>query len=227
MAKKISIAPIVGMTTEQAGRMADRLTTRCRKDGLTFSKDIVQDVLEHEGGELTQEQFEALRRRVERRSEMIVRRTTVNRDQTPKQLIDATGRKEYLNDEVLKTMPRQDTGTERYPEEVDMYFFNVGRYLTIDEQERVLAEYGLAPDYYAQTQVNIDDKSFADKHPNAAQWDNRDGQASYVAFYRSDGGRFVGCSRYGFDWRVDWWFAGRRPRNFLHYSSLCRRSFFS
>ena len=136
----------------------------------------------------------------------IVRRVTVNRDQTPEQMINATGRKPYVIAGVLNTMPRQGTGTE----EVELYFFNPGRLLTIDEQVQELAAYGLVPDYYAQIQVNIDDPSFADEHPNGAQWDNKGEQASFFQFSRWDVGRSVLCRRGGGDWSGDWWFAGVR-----------------
>jgi hypothetical protein len=137
---------------------------------------------------------------------MIVRHVTVNRNQAPAQKLDATGRKQYIDKKVLKTMPRQGAGTE----EVDVYFFNLGRYLTIDEQERELAAAGLEPDYYAQVQVNIDDPSFADEHLNGAQWDSKDGQSSYIAFGRSGGGRSVSIGRNGSGWDVGWWVGGVR-----------------
>lgn len=205
------VAPIIEVepiTTEQLGRLSDRLIAKCRKHAAELPKSASQQVLEDEGDELVKEMFESLRKRVERRAKLIVRHVTVNRDLTPMQLVDATGRKKYVNEDVLKTMPRQGTGTEDF----DMYFFNEGRYLTIDEQEKILAKYGLEPDYYGQTQANIDDSAFADEHPNGAQWDNKDGQASYVTFSGWGAGRGVDCRRGGHGWLGVWWFAGRRPR---------------
>ena len=202
------VAPITvteEITKEQIGRASDRFAERCRKNALSLPKTASQQVLEDEGDALAQEMFEAFRRRVERRSKVIVRRVTVNRDQTPEQMIAATGRKQYIDAKVLKTLPRQGSGTEEF----DMYFVPAERYLTIDEQEKLLADYGLVPDYYGQIQVNIDDVAFADERPNGAQWDNRDGSASFVAFGR-DGGRCVRCGRGDDEWNDDWWFAGRR-----------------
>ena len=202
------VAPITVdlITTEQLGRASDRFIARCRKNAASLPKDLSQQVLENEGDELAQEMFEALRKRVERRSKTIVRRTIVNRDQMPEQMVNATGRKQYVSAETIKTIPRQGTGTE----EVELYFFNPGRGLTIDEQEQELAAYGLVPDYYAQVQVNIDDPSFADEHPNGAQWDNKDGQASFLTFSRWSGERRVDCDRSDDDWHGNWWFAGVR-----------------
>lgn len=137
---------------------------------------------------------------------VVRRRVTVNRDLTPEQMIEATGCKQYVDTKVLKTMPRKGTGIE----EVDVGFFNVGRYLTIDEQEKELATFGFEPDYYAQIQVNIDDPSFADEHPNGAQWDKNGGQASYIAFGCDGDERHVYVDRYGPGWSAGWWFAGVR-----------------
>lgn len=206
-----AIDPIVDtetITSGQLGKMNDSFTALCRKNAVSLPKDATQLVLEYEGDQLAQEMFEALRKRVKRRSGMIIRRVTVNRDQTPKELVDATGRVQYIDSKVLNTMSSQGAGTE----EVDLYFFNVRRYISIDEQEKELAAMGLEPDYYAQTQLNIDDQSFADEHPNGAQWDNKDGRASYITFDRVGDKRYVICRRNDYDWDGFWWFAGRRPR---------------
>jgi hypothetical protein len=204
------VAPIAvePTTIEQFGRAADRFSTYGRKNAGLLPKHLTQQVLEDEGDVLAEEMFKVLQERVERRSKIIVRRTTVNRDQTPEQMINATGRKQFLDEggKTLKTLPRQDTGIEV----VELYFFNPGRYLTRDEQEQELATYGLVPDYCAQIQVNIDDPSFADEHPNGAQWDNKDGQASFVAFGRWNVERHVYVLRVARGWRDVWWFAGRR-----------------
>lgn len=205
------IDPIVAVETISAGQIGkatDNFAALCRKHAISLPKDITQQVLEDEGDELAREMFEALRKRVEQRSKMIVRRVTVNRDQTPEELIKATGRVQYVNGKVLQTMPSQGTGTE----EVEVCFLNVGRYLSINEWDAELAAAGLEPDYYAQAQVNIDDPSFADEHPNGAQWDNRDGEASFVAFDRRGDERRVGSNRNDGDWNDFWWLAGRRVR---------------
>jgi hypothetical protein len=108
------IATVETITTEQLGRASDRFIARCRKNAVSLSKDASQQVLEEEGDALAQEMFEALRKRVERRSKMIVRHVTVNRGLTPEQIIAATGRKQYVTAAVLQTMPRQGAGGYRY-----------------------------------------------------------------------------------------------------------------
>jgi hypothetical protein len=206
MDKTLPPSVVEVVTTEQLGRAADRFITKCRKNEASLPKNLSQQVLEEEGDQLAQEMFDAFRKRVERRSKMIVRRVTVNRVLTPEQMIEATGRRQYVDKNILETMPRNGAGIE----EVDVYFFNPGRYLTIDEQERELAAMGLDPDYYAQIQVNIDDPLFADEHPNGAQWYKKDKQASFFAFSRDGDGRHVGVYRYGLGWDGCWWFAGVR-----------------
>jgi hypothetical protein len=207
MTPMTTIAPIQEVATkEQLGRASDRSEAKCSKNISSLPKNETQQVLEHEVDELAQEMYEAPRKRVERHSKMIVRHVTVNRDKTPDEMIDASGRRKYVDKNVYKTMPRQGTGIE----EVDVYFFRPGRYLAIDEQEKELAAVGLVPDYYGQMQVNIDDPSFADEHPNGAQWDNKNGQASFFAFDRDGSERYVYVYRSGFGWCDDWWFAGVR-----------------
>ena len=201
-----TVATIVeGMTTGQAGNMADQLTTYCRKNGSTLPKDIVQEVLKQEGGDLAKEQFELLRARVDRRASMIVRHVKIDPTLTPKQVVDATGRNQYVSDEVLATMPAS-VG----PDEDDVYFFKVGRSLTAEQLDKEYELRGLVPNPRKQVQANADDPSFADEHWNGTQW-NRDGKvSSFLAFDGWGGGRNVDGSRYGYEWDGRWWFAGVR-----------------
>lgn len=112
--------------------------------------------------------------------DFIIRHVTVNRDFEPKQMVGNAGREQYVDEGIVKTIPRQGSGVE----DIKVYFFNYGCYLTIAEQKNKLAALGLVPDYYAQIQVNIDDPFFADKYPNSAQWNVDDEKgASYFAFF--------------------------------------------
>lgn len=195
-----------GMSSGQAGNMADQLVTHCRKHGSTLPKDIVQQVLKQEGSDLAKEQFELLRARVESRKNMIVRHVIINPNLTPKQLIEATGRKQLVTADVLATMPKSIG-----PDEDDVYFFKVGRNLTPEELDKEYELRGLVPNPRKQAQVNIDDLLFADEYPNASQW-NRDGKvASYLALSRWSDAGHVSCNRDGGErWSDHWWFAGVR-----------------
>ncbi|MFA4819052.1 MAG: hypothetical protein WC621_04380 [Patescibacteria group bacterium] len=201
------IAPIETITKGQAGRAADRFMEFCYKNAASLPKDTVQQVLEEEGDQLSQEMFEALRKRVEARSSMIVRHVKVNRKQSPVQVIDATGRVKYINDDTLASMPSEGA------EEVDMYFFKLDKYVSVDDLDREYERCGLVPDPYVQLQANTDDPAFADEHPNGGQWRDSQGRACYIAFGRDGDGRNVGVRRSSLDWHDDWWFGGvRKPQ---------------
>ncbi|HEY4496878.1 MAG TPA: hypothetical protein VI432_01890 [Candidatus Paceibacterota bacterium] len=132
----------------------------------------------------------------------IIRRVKVNRTLTPEQVIEATGRTQYVNPDVLATMPQGEG------EEVEVHFFNLGRDLTQDELECEYERLGLVPDPRAQAQVNTEDPAFADDHPNATQWDVQDNVSSFVTFVRWSDKRIVGVDRGGKDWSSYGWFAG-------------------
>ena len=199
------IAPITAtITKEQIGRAADRFSVKCFKNAATFPKDIVQDVLENEGDALAQEMFEAFRKRVERRGNTIVRVAKVDRTRTPQAVLDATGRMQYTNGSVVEMMPRGEG------EEVEVHFFKVGRYISVGDLGREYESRGLKPDPYAQAQVNTDDPSFADEHPNGSQWRDADGNACYATFHSWFDDRKVYVLSRGVGWDDGWWFAGVR-----------------
>ncbi|MDP3875127.1 MAG: hypothetical protein Q8Q22_01240 [bacterium] len=194
-----------GMTGGQAGRITDRFQAKCRKDGAIFSKDTVQTVLDEEMDGLVGEMFEMLRVRVERRAGIITRHVRVNRTRTPQAVLDATGRKQYTDPNVVDAMPRGEG------EEADIHFFKPGRYVNDSELEKEYELRGLKPvDPYSLAQVNVDDPSFADIHPNGTHWKNSKGQWCFAAFGRWCGERGVRVSESGNAWIDDWWFAGVR-----------------
>lgn len=196
-----NIAPIEGMSIEQAGRAADRFQTVCRKEGLILPKDTVQAVLEEEGDLLSAEMFAALRTRVERRAKIIPRHFKVDRTKTPAELLAACKRVPwYIDEAVLATMPTDG------PEEGNLIFVPLEVNTPFSDIPKVLEKYGLVPDYAAQMQVNADDPAFADKHPNGMQWDKN----SYAYFRQVGDEREVIVRRSGSGWGGNVWFAGRR-----------------
>ena len=202
-----TMTPSEGITDGQIHKAAEvyqAMLTKHRHE--LGSSDAVQTTLGSDA--YLGEQLGVLRKHVERVSRMVIRSVTVDRSRTPEELVEATGRVQYVDRDVLAIMPRRAT---EGVEEVELLFFNEGRYLSPDEQERVLAEYSLVPDYEAQFQVNIDDPAFADVHPNGMQWRDGENRPCYAAFSRGwRGGRRVRVSRRGLDWDGHWWFAGRR-----------------
>lgn len=186
------------MTEGQLDKAVDLYRAMVRKHSSEFSSDAVQQVLGQP--DYVAEQVAVLRHRVEAVSEMIVRPFKIDRTKTVEQMISALGRKEYVNHDVLATMPLEG------PDEGEMYFFPVKQYIPVAEQPAELAKRGLVPHPVAQIQVNIDNPSFADEHPNGVQWDGN----AYAAFGRWHGGRRVVVDRDDGDWDDSGWFAGVR-----------------
>lgn len=184
------------ITSGQMGQISDRLTTKLRESGLSF--EGTQRALMVPGGAAIDAMVAAFRTHVDAMSEIIVRRAKVNRDRTPQEVVDATGRKQYINKEVLATLPKGEG------DEVDVYFVPTKRYVPVAEVPAFLAQYGLVPDPRAQAAVNEADPSFADTYPNGSQWGNN----CCLAFRRWDGGRDVYCDRYDRVWHDGWWLAG-------------------
>lgn len=115
----------------------------------------------------------------------IVRSVKVNRGRTPKEMIDATDRKQFINYDALAAMPGGHKSGSK-GEEIEVYFFkffNTNRLFNAKEIKEEYEARGLEPDPYAVAQVNIDDPTFADACPNAAQWNIRDGEFGYAMFY--------------------------------------------
>lgn len=101
-------------------------------------------------------------------------------------------------------------------EEGDIIFFSIGCCVSDDDLEKEYESRGLVPaDPYSLIQVNIDDPSFADKHPNCTHWKDENGKWYYIAFNLCRSKRYVRGDCYNDDpdrddWDGDWWFAGRR-----------------
>src|SRR3989344_2114109 len=128
----------------------------------------------------------------------------IRRSRTPMQAIDAIGRNKYVDDSIVATMPVGDG-----PEETELVYFRLGRYVSEDDLAKEYETRGLVPDHQAQCAANEADPAFADTHPNGSQW--KDGKKwNFVSFHRGDGERYVGCCRGVSGWGDGWWFAGRR-----------------
>lgn len=191
------------MTEGQINRAIELFSAQLRKHAVELPSEAVQQVLGQ--SKLASEWFEVFRRRVEMMSSMIVRHVKeVDRTCSPQQMLDATGRKQYTDRDVVATMPRGEGDGEG-----EVVFFKPGRELANNaelEQEYELR--GLKPvDPYSLAEVNKDDPAFADTHPNATIL----GDNCYAAFDRWDGDeRNVRVFRHGGGWSDDWWFAGLR-----------------
>jgi hypothetical protein len=147
-----------------------------------------------------------VRKFVEAVSNLLVRLVKVDRTRTPQEAISATGRAEYLDNNVVKAMPHGEG------EKTQVVFFNVGRQLADEEADQEYELHGLkSADPYSLAAVNEADPAFADTHPNCTHWKDANGKWCYIAFRRwDDGKRGVNVSRYGRDWHDFWWFGGLR-----------------
>lgn len=168
-----------------------------------FDADAVQTVLGQ--SELAGEQLVVFRRRVEAISNLIVRKARVNRSRTPQEALDATGRTQYTDREVVNEMPKGEG------DEVEVVFFKLGRFVSDDDLEKEYELRGLkSADPISVAAVNEADPAFADQRPNGTHWKNSAGKWCYAAFDRWHDARRVYVGRHVFDWSDSWWFAGRK-----------------
>ncbi len=199
-----TMTPSEPLSAGQISKVYDLLVAGLRKAGLPSEPSQV--VIETQGGEFVEECIAAFRKRVEAISSvMITRRVKVNRGLKPQEVLDATGRKQYTNGEVVAIMPKGEG------DEAEVVFFKLDRWVSDADLEKEYALRGLKPaDPYSLAAVNQADPAFADEKPNGTHWQDADGKWCFAAFYRWFGGRFVVVFRIGGGWVDVWWVAGLR-----------------
>ena len=192
------------LTDGQIGKFQEIIGAALRKRRTEFLSAPAQIVLTIQAQDLQKDTLALFRKLVDAVGNIIVRHVKkVDRKLTPQQVLDATGRKQYVTNSVVETMPR---GVD---DEKDIYFFPVCRYVSDDEAEKEYALRGFKPaDPYSVARVNIDDPVFADTHPNGTHWKDADGNWCYAAFHRLYDERYVSVYRDDYGWRDRWWFAG-------------------
>ena len=187
----------------QVGKIQEDLGAALRKSGLP--REPVQQVIENQSAALNAELVAVVRKYVEMVSNIIVRRVPVNILRTPQQALDATGHKQYTNNDVVAAMPKGAGG------EVEVHFFKLDRYISDNDLEGEYASRGLKPaDPCSLAAVNEADPAFADEHPNGTHWKDAKGKWCFAAFGRWGGERELSVDRYDNDWLDYWWFAGVR-----------------
>ncbi len=198
-----SITPSGPVTEGQIGKLCSNITARLTKKKNELPSGTFQQVLGDDT--LIDEIYTAIRKRVDAISDCIIRTVKVNRKRTPKEVLKATGRTQYVTDSVVAKMP---TGEG---DEVDVVFFKLGRFVSDNDLENEYALRGLIPaDPYSLAAVNEADPAFADEHPNGTHWKDKDDKWCFAAFDRWYDERDVLVNRNGSDWLDDWWFAGLR-----------------
>ncbi len=203
MAKSMIPSDKSPITAGQIGKIQEMIGAGLRKANLP--SDTVQKILETQGDVLVAEVVDLVRRRIEVLSNLIGRCVRVDRSQTPEQALAATGRRQYTDPDVVRHMPRGQG------EELDIYFFSVGRFVSDVDLKKEYESRGLVPaDPYILAKVNQDDPSFADQHPNGTHWKDKNGRWCFVAFDCWDDERRVDVDHYDGDWHDYWLFAGVR-----------------
>ena len=192
------------MTDRQIERAVEIFRAQLRKHATEFPSLAVQQVFGQP--ELGPEWLAVLRTRVEAISNLITRRAKVNRTRKAQVALDATGRRQYTDENVVNTMPNGEG------EEVEVVFFNLDRYVSDADLDKEYELRGLKPaDPYSLAAVNEADSAFADERSNATHWKNSNGKWFYAAFFQWRGvERGVVVDRFDFGWDGLWWFAGLR-----------------
>ena len=203
------MTPSKAMTSGQIDKAVALYRALLEKHSGELNGEAVQTVLGQ--SELAGEQLAVFRRRVEAVSNLIVRRVKVNRTRTPQEALDATGRTQYMDREIVDGMPKGEG------EEVEVVFFKPdlshrNGLISDDDLETEFALHGLKPaDPYSVAAVNEADHAFADERPHGTHWKDARGKWCFAAFSQwNDDERDVRVDRFGSRWIDSWWFAGLR-----------------
>lgn len=206
-----TMTPPKTMTDKQVNKGGDVFRAVLQKHQREFPSEPAQKALGAKG--LATELLAVYRKYVEMFTDMIVRCVSVNRALTPQQVLDATGRKKYVNTEVVASMPKGEG------EKAELVFFkpdssayDENGLISDDDLEKQFESHGLKPcDPYSLAAYNAENPAFADEHPNSTHWKDSEGKWCYAAFSRWGGAeRVVRVHRGDGGWNVRWWFAGLR-----------------
>lgn len=125
----------------------------------------------------------------------------------PQKALDSTKRTQYVDKDVVKTIPERQEGT--------LEFFTLDKVVTDNELEKEYASRGLVPaspinicEYDMENREKMDQMKYVATH-----WQN-DGWC-YATFRRWDDEPKVLVDRYDSRWRDYWWFAGLRKSSAL------------
>jgi hypothetical protein len=155
------------------------------------------------------DQLGMIRRRIEAIVSMVTRVVQADGALTAQKALDATGRHQYTNREVVDSMPRGKDGP------TTVYFFkprpeayDKNSLISDEKLEEEYAFFGLAPvDPFTLAKVE-EEPSFADEHPNGTHWKDANDHWCYAAFYRWLDERRVRVDRDDDAWHGHWWFSG-------------------
>ena len=139
---------------------------------------------------------------VDTATEQVTGTVDVDGSLTPEQALKACDRKEFVNQDVLSTMPRGKAGA------IEIVFVKFGRYIKANSLVEELRQQGFAlTDPFTLMAWNAVNREFADTHPNTTQWLDDAGKYCYAAFHRWYVKRHVLVRRGDDGWNDGWWFA--------------------
>ena len=134
----------------------------------------------------------------------------VNRNRTPQEALNATGRAQYTDQKVVDSMPKASA------DEVEVLFFKPEPweytqpdYISEDDIEKAYERRNCKPaDPISVAAVNEADPAFADEKPHGTHWKDDKGNWCYATFIRWNDERRVAVYCDGHGWYDNWWFAG-------------------
>lgn len=127
----------------------------------------------------------------------------INLKQTAQQALDATKRNQYVDKDVVKDAPLHMF------KEVDIEFFNVGKYISCDDLEQEYEKRGLVPADIREV-ASVGGSILDEKKYVGTQWKDSSGKWCFATFDLWGGGRGVDVDRDDDGWNDCWWFAGVR-----------------
>jgi hypothetical protein len=137
--------------------------------------------------------------------ELLSFRVIVDRSLSPQQALEATGRRQHVDDTVVETMPRGSQDTE------EVFFVKRDKETTDEEWDEHLDFMGLKPcDPFTLAKYNADNPDAGDNRPNGTHWKDAAGKRCFASFSRWEDERELYVSRSEYGWNDDWWFAGVR-----------------
>lgn len=198
------------VTDGQIDTVVDQLRAAMRKHRAELPKGVAQQILGVQN--LGTELYSVVRKYAEAMSNVFIRRVIVDRTRSPQAALDATGRKQYVDRDVVETMPRgEGVGVEAVFFKPEASEYGQDGWISDDDLEKAFDFRGLKPiDPYSLGAINEADLAFADSHPNGTHWKDGKGKWCFATFVRWDGERDVYVDRSGSYWDGLWFFGGVR-----------------
>lgn len=190
-----------GMSDKQIEKIKEVLSAALRKCRKAFCLSDVQVVLGRK--DLTKRLVETIvatiKQLAEEMSGVVVRSVKPEYCRQPQEALQATGCKQYVNDEVVAAMP---AGGMR---KCNLEFVNFGKFISDDELEDECQRrnYARLASPYELAAANEAEPTFAAERPNVTHWKDDKGRWCYISFCRNE----VHVRRDSYEWGDFWWFA--------------------